>query len=91
MIKKLVNKNLSLFFNNKTAAEIYTILKNYFQYISSINVICIFFNACNIKFLDFKDVLNYTSCYQIVFNKIYSLIIKNKVFWILKKIIEMTF
>lgn len=42
------------------------------------------------KLLDYKNIVDYTNCYQIVFNKILSLINKNKDFKISKKTIEMT-
>lgn len=78
LIKKLINKNLHFFLNNKTAAKIKTILKDSFQYIFPISVIFTFFNTFNMKLLNYKNVVNYTSCYQIAFNKILSLINKNK-------------
>lgn len=48
----------------------------------------VFVNACNVKLLDCKDVVDYTSCYKIAFNKLLSLI--NEEFWMSKKGIEMT-
>ena len=42
------------------------------------SVIRIFSNACNVRLLDCKDVINYTSRYQIAFDKILSLINKNE-------------
>ena len=54
------------------------------------SVICIFSNACNVKLLDCKDVVNYTSRYHIAFDKILNLINKNEDSWISKKTIKMT-
>lgn len=90
-IKKLVDKNSHLFLNNKTIAKMWTIFKDCFQYIFSIKVICIFFDTCNIKLLDCKNIVNYTSHYQIAFDKIFSLINENKDSWISKKIIKIIF
>lgn len=41
------------------------------------NVIKIFINAYIVKHLDCKDIIDYTSRYQIIFDKIFSLINKN--------------
>lgn len=43
------------------------------------------------KFLNCKNIINYTNRYQIVFDKIFSLINEKKDFWISKKFIEITF
>ena len=91
LIKELVNKSLHPLFNNKTAAEMWTILEDCFQYIYLMSVIYIFSDACNVKLLDSKDVVNYTSRYQIAFDKILGLINENEDSWISKKTIEMTF
>ncbi len=48
----------------------------------------IFIDACNVKLSDCKDVIDYTSRYQIVFDKILSLI--NEDSWMSKRSIEMT-
>lgn len=48
----------------------------------------IFADACNIKLLKCKNVLYYTSRYQVLFDKIVSLIFKDS--WMLQKTIEMT-
>ena len=34
----------------------------------------VFVDACEIKLSDYKDIIDYTSCYQIAFNKLLSLI-----------------
>lgn len=52
-------------------------------------VTSIFSNVYNIKFLDCRDIINYTSRYQITYNKILSLIKDNSA-WISKKIIKLT-
>ena len=88
LIKELVDKSLHSLLNNKTTAEMWTILKDRFQHISPISVIRIFSNACKVRLLDCKDAVNYTSRYQIAFDKIVSLINKNKDSWISKKTIE---
>lgn len=47
------------------------------QYIFPINITYIFVNICNIKLFNCKNIINYTSQYQIVFDKILNLINKN--------------
>lgn len=91
LIQKLVDKSFHFFLNNKIVTEMWIILKDRFQHISPMSIICIFFDSCNMKFLDNKDVINYTSYYQIALDKILSLINKNKDFWISKKIIKIIF
>lgn len=88
IIKELVNKSLYSLLNNKTAAKMWTIVRDRFQHISPMSVTHIFIDACNVKLLDFKDVINYTNRYQIAFDKIVSLINEN--FCMSKKSIEMT-
>ena len=90
LIKELVDKSLHPLLNNKTAAEMWTILEDRFQHISPMSVIRIFSDACNVRLLDCKDVVDYTSRYQIAFDKILSLINENEDSWISKKTIEMT-
>lgn len=46
----------------------------------------VFVNICNIKFSDYKDVINYTNGYQIIFNKLFNSIIEES--WISRKSIE---
>lgn len=41
------------------------------------NITKIFCEACNIKLLDYKDVIDYTGHYQVAFDKIQSLITTN--------------
>lgn len=54
------------------------------------SVIHIFSDTCIMRLFDCKDVVDYTSCYQIAFTKILSLINKNKDSWISKKTIKIT-
>lgn len=90
LIKELIDKSLHPLLNNKTAAEMWTILEDRFQHISPMSVIRIFSDACNVRLLDCEDVVDYTSRYQIAFDKILSLINENEDSWISKKTIEMT-
>lgn len=48
----------------------------------------VFVNACNVKLSDCKDVVDYTSRYQIAFDKLLSVI--NEESWMSRKSIEMT-
>ena len=50
----------------------------------------IFLDAYNVKLSDCKDIVNYISRYQIVIDKILSLINGNGDFWISRKTIEIT-
>lgn len=86
LIKKLVDKTIYPFLNNKNAALMWTFLENKFQHISRMSIMRIFREACNIKFSDCKDVMDYTGCYQAAFDKIQSLITKG--LWISKKTIQ---
>lgn len=72
LIKELVDKILHPLLNNKTAAEMWTLLEDRFQHISPMTRI--FADALNMKLLDCKDVMEYTSWYQIAFDKILSLL-----------------
>lgn len=88
IIKELVDKSLYPLLNNKTSAEMWTILIDRFQHIAPMSVTCKFIDACNIKLSDCKDIIDYTNRYQIAFEKILSLI--NKDSWMSKKSIEIT-
>lgn len=88
LIKELVDKSLHPLLNNKTAAEMWTILKNTFQHISPMSVTWIFSDTCSVKLSDCIDIIDYTSRYQTAFDKILSLI--NGDSWMSKKTIEMT-
>ena len=48
----------------------------------------IFLDKYNMRFLEYKDIINYTNWYQISFNQLFNLFNNNS--WILKKTIEMT-
>ena len=52
-------------------------------------VTCIFTDAYNVKLLDCRDIIDYTSRYQIAYDKILRLIGDNSA-WISKKTIELT-
>lgn len=74
IIQELVDKSLHPLFYNKTATEMWVILEERFQHISPISGSRVFVDSCNIKLSDCKDVVDYTSCYQVAFNKLFSLI-----------------
>lgn len=88
LIKELVDKSLHSLLHNKTAAEMWTILKDRFHHISPMSIGRIFVDACNVKLSECKDVIDYTSRYQIAFDKLISLISEDS--WMSKKSIEMT-
>lgn len=90
MILKVVNKTLQPLLNIKSTAKIWTILEDHFQYISPMSITRIFSDTCNLRLLDCKDIIDYTSHYQIVFDKILYLINDNKDSWISRKICEIT-
>lgn len=87
IIKELVDKSLHPLLNNKTAAEIWTLLEDRFQYISFMSVTRMLADVLNTKLSDCKDVAGYTSRYQIAFDKIVSLL--NEDSWMSKRTIEM--
>ncbi len=78
LIQKIVDKNLHPLLNNKTAAE----------NISPMSLTRTFAEALNTKLSDCKDVVEYTSRYQIAFDKILSFL--NDDSWMSKKTVEMT-
>ena len=88
LIIQLVDKSLHPLLDDKTAAKMWSILENRFQHISPMSVTHLFVDACNIKLSDCKDIIDYTSRYQIAFDNILNLIGKDS--WMSKKTIEMT-
>lgn len=87
IIKELVDKSLHPLLNNKTAAEMWTLLEDRFQHISPMSVTRMFADALNTKLSDCKDVAEYTSRYQVAFDKIVSLLDEDS--WMSKRTIEM--
>lgn len=77
LIKEVVDKSLHLLLNNKTTAKIWTLLKDKFQHISLISMTRIFMDALITKLSDCKNIIEYTSWYQITFDKILSLLNEN--------------
>ncbi len=88
IIKELVDKNLHPLLNGKTAQEMWAILEARFHHISPISIIGVFSDACIIKLSGCKNVREYTSRYQITFDKITSLITENG--WMSQKTVEIT-
>ena len=86
--KKLVDKSLHPLLNKKNTAKIWTILENRFQHISVMSVTRIFLDAYLVKLSDCNNVINYTSRYQIAFDKLLSLL--NTKSWMFKESIKMT-
>ncbi len=89
IIKELVDKSLHPLLNDKSSAEMWTILKDRFQHISPMTVTRVFSDACNVKLSDCRNIIDYTSRYQIAYDKILSLIGENST-WISKKTVELT-
>lgn len=52
-------------------------------------VTCVFFDTCNVKLSDCRNIINYTNYYQIAYDKILSLIRKNLT-WISNKTVKLT-
>ena len=88
LIKELVDKSLHPLLSDKSAAEMWTILENRFQHISPMSVTRIFLDACAVRLSNCTDVIDYTSRYQIAFDKLLSLL--NNKSWMSKKTMEMT-
>ncbi len=88
IIKELVDKNLHPLLNGKKVQEMWAILEARFHHISPMSVMRVFSDACTIKLSECKDVLEYTSRYQIAFDKITSLITENGC--MSQKTVEMT-
>ena len=72
LIKEFVNKSLHPLLSEKNAAKMCTILENRFQHISPMSVTRIFLDACAVKLSDCNNVIDYTSHYQIAFDKLLS-------------------
>lgn len=88
LIKTFVKKSLHPLLSKKSAAKMQTILENRFQHIFPTSVIRIFLNACAVKLLDCNNIINYTSRYQIGFDKFLSFLITKS--WMSKKTIKIT-
>ena len=88
LIQEMVDKSLHPLLDDKTAAKMWTLLENRFQHISPMNVTRTFADALNTKLSDCKDIVEYTSRYQITFDKILSML--NDDSWMSKKTVEMT-
>ncbi len=88
LIQEMLDKSLHPLLNDKTAAEMRTLLEDRFQHISPMSATCTFAEALNTKLSDCKDVVEYTNRYQIAFDKILSLL--NDDSWMSKKTVEMT-
>ncbi len=88
IIQELVNKNLGPRLKGKTAQEMWAILEARFHHISPMSVTRIFSDACAVKLSDCKDIIDYTSRYQVAFYKIISLATKDG--WMSRITVEMT-
>ncbi len=88
LIKELVDKSLHPPLSEKSVVEMWTILEKRFQHISPMSVTRIFLDECAVKISDCNDIIDYTSRYQIAFDKLLSLL--NTESWMSKKTIEMT-
>lgn len=66
LIKELINKSLHSFFNDNS---IYAFLKNQFQNISLMSITKTFYETCNIKFSDYKDVIDCTVHYKLAYQR----------------------
>lgn len=88
IIQELVDKNLHPLLNGKTAQEMWAILEARFHHISPMSVTRIFSDACGVKLSDCKDVIDYTSRYQVAFDRIISLTTEEG--WMSRKTVEMT-
>lgn len=88
LIKELVDKNLHLLLSEKSIAKIWTIFEKKFQYISSMSMTKIFLDTCAVKLFNYNNVIDYTSRYQIAFDKLLNLL--NTKSWMFKKIIKIT-
>ncbi len=87
IIQELVDKSLHPLLHNKTSAGMWTILQDRFHHILPMSVNQMFVDACNVKLSDCKDVVDYTSRYQIAFDKLLSLITEES--WMSRKSIQM--
>ena len=63
LIQEMVDKNVHPLLNDKTAAEIWTLLEDRFPHISLMSVTRTFAEALNTKLSDCEDVVEYTTRY----------------------------
>lgn len=66
----------------------WTIFEKRFQHIFPMSITKIFFDTCALKLSDYNHIIDYTSHYQIAFDKLFSLF--NTKLWVSKKTIEIT-
>ncbi len=88
LIKEFVDKSLHPLLSKKSAAEMWIILEKRFQHISLMSMTRIFLDVYAVKLSDCNNVIDYTSRYQIAFDKLLSLL--NTESWMSKKTIKMT-
>lgn len=74
IIKDHVANLLYLFFKEKTASEICSILESCFQHLSSMNISAMFSDRCTKKSVEFKNIVDYISSYKVTYDKIASLV-----------------
>lgn len=75
LIKELIEINLHPLLSKKSTAKMWTILEKRFKQIFPISMIKMFLDACIVKLSDCNNVIDYISRYQIVFDKLLSLLI----------------
>ena len=72
-IKDHVNASFHPILQEKTPSEMWTILEDRFQHISPINIVAALTDGCVQKLSEFKNVVDYTSSYQLTLEKVASL------------------
>lgn len=75
-IKNHIANSLYSLFLEKTTFKIWLILKSQFQHILLISISVVFLEKYIKKLVKFENIVNYTSSYQVIYNKIVSLIRK---------------
>ena len=81
-IKNHMAHLLHLFLKERTAPEMWSILKSCFWYISSMSISAVFLDGCTKKSAEFKNIVDYTSSYQATHNKIASPVQPESRIWI---------
>lgn len=72
LIKELIDKSLYPLLSKKNVAQMWIVLEKKFQHISPMSMTKIFLDAYAVKLLDCNNIIDYTSRYQITFDKLLS-------------------
>ena len=73
-IKNYMTNLLHPLLEEKIILKIWSILESCFRHILSMSISAIFLDKCKKKSTEFENIIDYTNCYQAIYNKMTSLI-----------------